>query len=315
MKISVIINAWKEPDSIGKAIKCIADTRYSGISENFEIIQVTPDQPTLDAGMQIAKELKLHGRFIQLKDPLKGKPYALDMAIKQAKGDILILTDGDVYFGKNSVKKILFPLQHNPKVGGVTGRPISLNSRKDMFGYFSHILTDSAHHRRSTMLENMGEYHITNKAFFPMSGYIIAARKHLINLSKEALSDDAYISYEIRNKGYEIAYVPDALVYVKFPNNLKDYLLQKVRSLGGYIQLQKLGVMKRDKQSRSFFIELKYALFVLKYPRNIKEFIWSLILFPIRLYTWILILYKRVILKKGMPDKGWERIESTKHSN
>lgn len=314
MKISVIINAWKEPDTIGKAIKCIADTKYSGISENYEIIQVSPDQPTLEAGMKTAKELNLQGKFIQIKDPLKGKPFALDMAIKQANGDILILTDGDVFFGKGSVKKILFPLQDNPKVGGVTGRPISLNSRKNMFGYFSHILTDSAHHRRSTMLENMGEYHITNKTFFPMSGYIIAARRHLVTLIPEALSEDAYISYEIRNQGYEIAYVPDALVYVKFPDNLKDYLLQKVRSLGGYIQLKKFNVMKRDKQSRSFYIELKYALFVLKYPRNVKEFIWSLFLFPIRLYTWILILYKRVILKEGMPNSGWERIESTKHS-
>src|SRR5690242_7174252 len=105
--ISVIINGWNEPSSIGKAIKSIADQKYSGIPDEFEIIQVSPDQPTLDAGMQMAKELHLHGKFSQIKDPLRGKPYALKMALKQAKGDTLILTDGDVYFGKGSVKKIL----------------------------------------------------------------------------------------------------------------------------------------------------------------------------------------------------------------
>lgn len=310
--ISVIINSWNEPNSIGKAIKCIADSRYSGIHGDFEVIQVSPDQPTLDKGMEMAKELHLHGKYIQLRDPLKGKPFAFKMALKQAKGDILIMTDGDMYFDKNTVKKLLFPLEQNEKVGGATGRAVSLNPRNTMFGYYSHLLTDSAHNRRSTMLENMGEYHISGKNFFPMSGYIIAARRELINVPETALSDDAYISYEIRNRGYEIAYVPDAIVYLKFPNNFKDYLLQKVRSLGGYIQLKSLGVMKKDKQSRSLLIEMSYAFFVLRYARNFKEIIWSLLLFPIRLYTWLIIFIRRVILKQGMPKKGWERIKTTK---
>ncbi len=309
--ISVIINSWKEPKNIGKAIKCIANPRYSGISNDFEIIQVSPDQETLSAGKAVAQGLGLGSKFIQIKDPLKGKPYALKTALSQAKGEILILTDGDVYFDKGAVKRLVFPLLKNPKVGAATGRPISLNGRNTMFGYFSQILTDSAHHRRTNLLANAGEYLITTKNFFPMSGYIIATR-NIVDLPADVLSDDAYISYEIRNKGYQIAYVPDALVYVKYPTNLKDYLRQKVRSIGGYTQLKKYGVMKKDYQSRSFWIELQYALFVLTYGRNLKEFIWSLVLFPLRLYTWILIFYKRTLLKEGMPEQGWERIESTK---
>ena len=92
----------------------------------------------------------------------------------------------------------------------------------------------------------------------------------------------------------------------------KDYLKQKVRSLGGYTQLKRMGIFKRDKQSRSFLIEVQYAFFVLKYARNIREFWWSLLLFPARLMTWIMIFWERVIVRKGMPKGGWERIESTK---
>ena len=72
------------------------------------------------------------------------------------------------------------------------------------------------------------------------------------------------------------------------------------------------GVFQKDKQSRSFLIELRYAFFVLKYATNPKEFIWSLTLFPVRLITWIKIFWERVILKKDMPKTGWERIQSTK---
>ena len=71
-------------------------------------------------------------------------------------------------------------------------------------------------------------------------------------------------------------------------------------------------MFKKDKQSRSFSIELKYTFFVLGYSKNLKEFIWSLLLFPIRLITWGKIFWERDILKKDMPSSGWERIESTK---
>ena len=57
-KLSVIINSWDEPSSIGKAIKCIADHLYSGIPEDFELIQISPDNETLIAGKKAADELK-----------------------------------------------------------------------------------------------------------------------------------------------------------------------------------------------------------------------------------------------------------------
>jgi cellulose synthase/poly-beta-1,6-N-acetylglucosamine synthase-like glycosyltransferase len=126
------------------------------------------------------------------------------------------------------------------------------------------------------------------------------------------LSDDAYISYSIRNMGLDIAYVPEAICYVKYPTNLSDYYKQKVRAMGGFRQLKRMGVFKKDKQSRSFLIELKYTFFVLRYAENMEELFWSLLLFPVRLITWIRIFWERDILKKDMPKGGWERIESTK---
>jgi hypothetical protein len=73
-----------------------------------------------------------------------------------------------------------------------------------------------------------------------------------------------------------------------------------------------MGVFKRDRQSRNFFIELGYAFYVFRYAENVKEFYWSLLLFPVRLITWIRIFWERVLLRKDMPSNGWERIESTK---
>lgn len=312
--ISVIITSFKEPKTIRKCISSIADKTYSKIPTPFEIIQVSPDTPTLNQGKKEANRLMLSKKqYIQIKDPRKGKPFALKMALKRAKGDIIILTDGDVFFEKNAVNELIKPFE-NKNVGGVSGRPVSQDSKDNKFGYWGHLLSDSADHRRKTTTkkEEGKEYYVSGESFFPMSGYIMAIRNLDIQLPKNALSDDAYISYYIRNKNMEIAYAPKAICYVKYPTNLKDYMKQKVRSLGGFTQLKHMGIFKKDKQSRSFSIELKYAGFVLKYAKNPQEFIWSLLLFPTRLITWIKIFWERTILRKDMPKSGWERIESTK---
>lgn len=312
--ITVIITSFKEPKSIGRCIACIANRKYSGITSPFEILQVSPDSQTLKAGKKEAYKLRLSKKqFIQIIDPKKGKPYALKMALKKAKGDIIILTDGDTYFERDSVKELIKPFE-NDKVGGVSGRPISQDEIDNKYGYWGHLLSDSAHHRRSSLMKKVEDrdYYISDKNFFPMSGYIMAIRNLNLNIPSNVLSEDAYISYCIRNMNKEISYAPKAICYVKYPTNFKDYLKQKVRSLGGFTQLKRMDIFKKDKQSRSFFIELRYTFFVLRYAKNIQQLYWSLLLFPTRLITWIVIFWERGILKRGMPKGGWDRIDSTK---
>ena len=96
------------------------------------------------------------------------------MAFKRAKGDIVILTDGDVFFEKNAVKELIKPFE-NSKVGGVSGRPVSQDKKDNKFGYWGHLLSDSADHRRkNTMKKEQGEdYYVSGKTFFPMSGYCL----------------------------------------------------------------------------------------------------------------------------------------------
>ncbi len=300
--ISIIITSYKEPKTIGKAIQSIANQKYSGITDNFEILQVSPDQKTLKEGKKTADGLNIKN-YIQIKDPCKGKPYALNMAFKKAKGEIIILTDGDVYFGKNAVKYLLKPFS-NPKVGGVSGRPMAESPPKNThMGYIGHLLADAANHKRLNTLKK--------GKFFPMSGYIMAVRKINIKIPKYILSDDAYISYKILDQGYKIEYTPKAEAYIKYPDNLKDFFKQKVRSHGGYKQLENLDIMPKDNKSRTFTDELKYLCFPINYAANLKEILWSLSLYPIRLLTWLKIFWTQKFIKKDYQDI-WVRVDSTK---
>lgn len=316
--ISVIITAFKEEATIAKAIECIANTEYSGIPENYEIILAAPDEGTHSVSSAKAKELNITDKLVHVYDPGKkegkGKPTALNMALDKARGSIVILTDGDVYLGKFAIKRLLKHFR-NPSVMLVTGRPRSSDSKNTMMGYFGNLLADAAHHKRTIDLtdnpEGLSLKLVRKRAFFPVSGYIYAMRKNDIRFPEDCLVDDAYISYMIFNQGGRIEYESRAEAFVKYPTNLSDYFKQKKRSTGGYMQLWDYGVVKKDTKTRSFWRELEYVWFPIRYSKNIKELFYSLLMYPIRLWLWIQIYWERKFLKKDF-IKTWVRVESTK---
>jgi cellulose synthase/poly-beta-1,6-N-acetylglucosamine synthase-like glycosyltransferase len=204
-----------------------------------------------------------------------------------------------VYISPGSLAKLLEPFK-DKKIGAVSGRPISVNSRKNKFGFWSHLLTDIADKRRKKAIE-------IKKRFY-CSGYLFAMRNRIIDkIPRETLSDDGLMSFLIHSKGYKIDYSPEARVYVKFPTNLKDWINQKKRSAGGYNQIKSW----TKKEIRSFSKESSGIFQVLRYPRTIKEFLWTIELIFVRLYLWI-IIFKDINLKKKDFKKIWVRINSTK---
>ena len=88
--------------------------------------------------------------------------------------------------------KTLEPFE-DKKVGGVSGRPVSQDKRDNMFGYWGHLLSDSAHDKDRNSMEKIKgkDYYISRETFFPMSGYIMAVRNLNIKLPSNVLSDDA----------------------------------------------------------------------------------------------------------------------------
>ena len=300
MKISIIITAYHEEKTIGRALEAFLKQK---IPENYEIIGVCPDGET--AGV-IKKYAKKNRRIKYIKDPHKGKPTALNLAFKRAKGNILILTDGDVYSSSNSVKELL-KLFIDKKVGAVAGRPVSISPRNNIYGYWSHVLTNIAHELRLEASKRNSFIHCT--------GYLYAIRREALKkipvIPSNTLADDGYISHKLFDAGSKIGYAPRAEVYIRYPDNFKDWVKQKKRSTGGYNQLKEFGI--KHKEQRSFIWESLGFWRVLKFARSPKELLWSIALLLSRLYLWLLI-YRDVNVHKNrlFGRYGWERIESTK---
>ena len=289
--ISVLITAYKEPKTIGRAVEAFLS---SGIKD-MEILVIAPDKETLDA----AKKYK-HVKIV--KEPVKaGKPAAMNMGFKHIskKSKILVFSDGDVYADKGALSSLLEPLK-DKKIGAVTGRPISLSPKNTKLGFWAYMLTEVAHQRRARASKN-------GKRFF-CSGYLFAIRRELFpKLPDSLLSEDGYISHKVYEKNYSIAYSPQSKVFINYPTNFSDWIKQKKRSAGGYNQNYKmLGV-----RIRSFSSESMGFTDFFKFISNIKEFFWVFQLFMARVYLWALI-YKDVNIMKKSREELWVPIESTK---
>lgn len=287
--ISIIITSYKEPKTVGRSIKSFQKQQ---IKEKYEIIVVAPDKETLD----VAKKYKVKC----FQDPGKGKPTALNLAFSKAKGDIIVLSDGDVYVNNNSVNNLLKHFK-DKNVGAVTGRPVALDDKKTLFGYWAHLLNDSAHIERLRRDKK-------NLSMF-CSGYIFAMRKDLYKKLPKDVLDDGYISMLLLKKSFKIKYEPKAIAFIKNATNLKDWIIQKRRNSMGHNHAKQL--LGDVPQMKSFSNEVFHGWYkAISYPKTLKELFYTKLLFPARLYIWLLSFYDK--LKKRKVMDIWKRVESTK---
>lgn len=317
MRFSVILTAARESQTINKAITCLVDESYTSVNWNdAELIIVSPDDLTLKTANDFLRKEYKKINYQLIQDPYLGKPTALNLGFEKATGKYIVLTDGDVYFGKYALAELLTSITNNSNLGGVTGRPVAIENKNKFWGYTANLLADAAHHKRlASMRRDVGgkSLNLVKKGpgFFVLSGYIAIIRNLNLRIPTDTLVDDAYLSYLLINQGYEISYNPEAKVFVKYPNNLKDWYLQKVRAVGGYMQLYKYDIIRKGNKVRNFWKEVEYFWFPIAYAKSIKQFFWSLLLYPLRFVLWLQIFFKQRVLKKEI-YQGWERIESTK---
>ena len=283
MNFAVLITTSGEED--------IEKATQSFVAYNVPIYVVSPN-----------KDLKFKDKKVNvIQDKGEGKPQALNLALKNIKEEIILLTDGDVWLDKNALKEImkLFEKAGFDKTGLVTGKVISLNNRNTMLGFWSHFLVFAAN--------SMREEKNKKGAYFEGTGYLMAVRKSLIGkIPKDIFSEDGYISYMVYTKGYKIRYTDKAKVYVKYPTTISDWLKQKRRSAGGYTQKYIIVKTRSFKKEAIGGIKLFF-----KYPKNLKEYYYLICLFLMRIYLWLVIAMDIRIRKLKFKDI-WVRVESTK---
>ena len=155
----------------------------------------------------------------------EGKASAINLFLKYAKGDIVVLESGDTIPAEDTIEHLTQPFK-NPNVGMTGGRPVPVNNKDTFLGFTVHLLWN-LHHMLAIKHPKLGE--------------LIAFRRHLIKqIPVDTAVDEAFIEAIITEKGYKLEYVPEAVVYNKGPETISDFLRQRRRIFAGHIHLKKI---------------------------------------------------------------------------
>jgi len=220
MKCSIGIFAYNEERNIGKILDAILNQNLN--QAELEEIFVVASGCT-DKTVNIAKEFEQRDRRIKiiLQKKREGKYSAINLFLKSSKNDMLIIESADTVPDNNAIENLIMPFA-DPAVGMTGARPVPADSQNNFMGYCVNLLWD-IHHQISLISPKMGE--------------MVAFRKVFDEIPKTAV-DEACIEALIKSKGYNIVYVPEAIVRNKGSEILTDFLRQRRRIHAGHLQLK-----------------------------------------------------------------------------
>lgn len=291
------ITSFDEQETIGRALDHVLSQRKD---LSFEVIVVAGGS---DSTVDIAKRYQsdLPDFVVVEEGARRGKPWAINQILARAQGDVIVLTDGDVYLGRSSISRLVKAFD-DPEVGAATARVLAANDRAHVFGFWANFLFDAANRRR--------ERHARLGVLYHLSGYLSAIRKGIVRgIPEDSLADDATIGMMVRLSGYQVAYVPESTVFVKFPENLSDFFLQKRRTMAGAYQVQqRFGVHDRGVLQEA----QEGLLWGFRYCRSLSECFYFIGLALARIAAWALAFWDVRVIRRDFKDL-WRPAPSTKH--
>ncbi len=158
-------------------------------------------------------------RILEIRERV-GKVTALNKAVTQAKGEILVFSDANSMHQSDTLKNLVRNFS-DEKVGCVCGKLSYLEADRTFVGKGENLYWRYEHFIKSQE-SRLGRLLITN-------GSIQAVRKEAYPYPDPEIADDFSVPLLIQAKGYKILYEPEAVVYEVATQSLKEEFKQKVR--------------------------------------------------------------------------------------
>lgn len=275
-------------------VKTVKSIKSSKGVDDFEIIVTVDGNPLSD---KVKNALLNQGVKLIENKKRGGQVERIKQLIKLVKNDILILTQDDVLFEKNTLHKIVKHFESNPKTTMVGARifPMKANTFFEQIveiGVFlTHCIGDMWNHGDNYLLS---------------SGRCLAFRLDFVKsfeIPVEVINSDAYLYFENKRKGGSFVGLKDAIVYNKSPQNPTENNKQSKKFLASQAENEKY--MKHDLTD-----EYSIPLYV-KLRCLVSMFVQKPIIFSLYVF---LILQTRFIGKNIYVHKSrfWDTDTSTK---
>ena len=221
-RVSVVVAAYNEVASITSTIDSLLEQRWPGL----QIVVV--DDSSSDGTYARARPYADRGEIVLVRNSSAsgrgGKPAAINLGLRFATGDFLVLIDADSSFDRDLLVHLIGPF-HDPQVGAVAGNVKVRNPRASlwtMMQAIEYLLVIGLNKRWLDLLRMnylasgaCGAYRRT--ALAPFMGCDVETAEDLDN------------SLKVRRNGWLLRFAPRAVCMTDVPENLPQLARQRVR--------------------------------------------------------------------------------------
>jgi cellulose synthase/poly-beta-1,6-N-acetylglucosamine synthase-like glycosyltransferase len=229
--VSIIIPAHNEENNIVRTIESALETDYN----NKEIIVI--DDESKDTTYQLAYPYFKKG-LIKLIRRIKSngtKAGAVNHGLLFADGEVIIIIDADTLIGRESIRKMISPLQnknHNSVAGNIrifNEKNKRLNLLRQ-FQKYEYLISFELGRAFNSFFGNLlfvsGCFGAFKRKYFDSVG----------NYDIDTITEDLDLSIKIGKHEGKILFQRQALCYTVVPNTLSSWIKQRIRWSRGQIE-------------------------------------------------------------------------------
>ena len=230
--ISIIIPARNEQEFIGRCLDSICNQSFP--KELFEIL-VVDDHSTDNTTVIIKSYESKNVKLISLKDHIPAgeinsyKKKAIEIAIAQSTGELIVTTDADCFAKENWLQTIAaFYEQYNP---AFIAAPVSIDCSNKFIEFFQGLdfmtlqgITGASVHKKIHSMCNGANLAYTKKAYKEVGGFA--------GIDNIASGDDMLLMhkiYTLHPDGVMFLKSKEAIVYTAPVNSISEFFNQRIR--------------------------------------------------------------------------------------
>ena len=254
--VSVIVPAYNEEAGIRATVESLSASRHP-----IEIIVV--DDGSTDGTSAVVEDLIAHRRpglppLRLIRQANGGKPAALNTGAAAARGDLLVMMDGDTVFEPETIAWLVQPFA-DPSVGAVSGNA-KVGNRKGILGRWQHIEYVVGFNLERRMYDLAG-------CMPTVPGAVGAFRREALarvgGVSDDTLAEDTDLTMAVIRDGWRAVYEERAVAWTEAPASLRQFWRQRYRWCYGTLQAMwkhRGSVLRRGAEGRLGRRGLTYML-------------------------------------------------------
>lgn len=215
-KVTVLIAAYNEEAHIGDTLKNKIELDYP--KELIDIIVISDG--STDRTEEIVRSFASQGVRLLVQKERQGKTAALNRAVTEAQGEILVFSDANSIYDKAALKNIVRNFA-DPSVGYVTGKMVYVDEKGSLVGdgCSGYMKYENVLRRLETAVGSV----------VGVDGGVDAARKSLYRPMNADQLPDFVLPLNVVEQGYRVVYEEDALLKEQTLTEVGDELKMRVR--------------------------------------------------------------------------------------